>query len=253
MSEPGLLGEIDGRGVATLTLNRPDKGNCYDRAMLGALAAELSRLAGDAAVRLVVLRGRGRHFCAGANIGEAGSGSKAGPGIVDVCVVLDALPKPTLALVHGACIGGGLALAACCDIVIAETNAFFSLPEVRLGFAPGPLMPFLLRALGYRSLRRYLLSGQRFDGAEALRIGLVHQLAPAGALEQALTDQVEEVLKAGPNAAADAKKILQRLAGAPITPSQLAELQAAFEKSMGSSEAIEGRASFREKRKPTWS
>ncbi len=248
--------ETNGRGIATLLLDRPDKGNCYNQAMLDALLAELARLATEPAVRTVVLRGAGKHFCAGAEIGAAAA-PPAEPGkprttIPVVCDTLDKFSKPTIALVHGACIGGGLALVCCCDVVIATDDAFFSMPEVRLGFAPGPLIPFFLRAIGARSLRRYLLSGERFKADEAMRIGLVHELCSAEGKEEAVSRLLDEILLAGPNAAAHAKELLRRLERTPISTELIAELQADFDQRFGSDEANEGRASFREKRKPAW-
>jgi methylglutaconyl-CoA hydratase len=143
-------------------------------------------------------------------------------------------------------------VVCCCDVVIAEDDAFFSMPEVRLGFAPGPLIPIFLRAIDARQLRRYLLSGERFRADEAMRIGLVHALCPAEAKEQALARLIDELLMAGPNAAAHAKALLRRLDGTPISQELLAELQADFDQRFHSDEANEGRASFREKRKPAW-
>jgi methylglutaconyl-CoA hydratase len=248
-----LLAEIDARGVATLTLNRPDRGNAYDPALLAALMAEIARLGADPAVRVIVLRGAGKHFCAGAEIG--GQAVTPPPDnratLPGACHDLDAVAKPTIALVHGACMGGGLAFAACCDVVIATRDAIFALPEVRLGFAPGPLVPFLLRAMTPRSLRRYLVSGERFGAEEALRIGLVHALTDAAGAETALARLIDELLRAGPNAAVGAKQALRRLGDAP-TLALLAELQAEFQAGFDSAEAQEGRASFREKRKPSW-
>src|SRR5712691_7648548 len=163
MSDAPLIENVDARGVATLTLNRPDKGNAYNQALLDALDIALERLAADAAVRILVLRGAGRHFCAGADIGGQGAGlPEPRVTLPGFCRVLDEFPRPVIALIHGGCIGGGLAFAACCDVAIAAREAFFSLPEVRLGFAPVPLTPFLLRAIPPRSLRRYLISGERF-------------------------------------------------------------------------------------------
>jgi len=248
-----LLAETDGRGVATLTFNRPDRGNAYDQPLLAALAAEIARLGADPAVRIIVLRGAGKHFCAGADIGgqDSAQPDENRATLPGVCHALDAVAKPTVALVRGACMGGGLAFAACCDVVIASHDAAFALPEVRLGFAPGPLVPFLLRAMTSRSLRRYLVSGERFGADEALRIGLVHELADAADAETALARLIDELLRAGPNAAASAKQALRRLGNVP-TLELLAELQAEFEPGFSSAEAQEGRASFREKRKPSW-
>ena len=253
-SDAAVLRSIDVRGVATLTLNRPHRGNSYDQAMLDALSEEIADLGADPTVRIIVLRGRGKHFCAGAEIGGAEAAAKDRPRttIPALCLEWDAAPKPTVALVHGACIGGGVALVSCCDVVIAARNAFFSLPEVRLGFAPGPLIPFFLRAMEARSLRRYLLSGERFAAAEALRIGLVHQLCDAEAGDAALAALMDELLLAGPNAVAQAKALLRRLGQMSIPRELLAELQGEFDQHFHSVEATEGRASFREKRKPRW-
>ena len=250
-AEAPLLGAIDGRGIATLTFNRPAKGNSYSGAMLDTLLDEVGRLGADPAVRAIVLRGNGKHFSAGAEVGAAAK-EKPRATIPTVCLELDTVSKPTIALVHGACIGGAVAIISCCDVVIATHNAFFSLPEVRLGFAPGPLIPFFLRAIDPRSLRRYLLSGERFAAEEALRIGLVHQLCAPEAADAALAAVVDEMLHAGPDAAAHAKQLLRRLTNAPISHELLTELQGEFDQRVNSPEATEGRASFREKRKPKW-
>jgi methylglutaconyl-CoA hydratase len=239
------------RGVATLRFARPDKGNAYNKAMLRGLADGLTQAAEDPAIRILVLRGEGRHFCAGAEIGaDAGSGDD--PGIADICRRLDCLAKPTVALVQGACLGGGLALAACCDVVIAERSAFFAMPEVRLGFAPGPLMPFFLSAIGSRHARRLLVSGERFAAEEALRIGLVHRLCEPGESERSLEQQIAELLQAAPLATAEVKATLRRLSADNVTDALMGDLQAAFRVSASSPEAQEGRAAFRDKRTPRW-
>src|SRR5262249_26934460 len=213
--------------------------------------AHSRRLGAATNVRIIVLRGAGKHFCAGADIGGHDSSSSAAgratlPGL---CYDIDTTPKPVVAVVHGACIGGGFAFAACCDVVIAARDATFSLPEVRLGFAPGPLVPFPPRAVAPRSLRRYLLSGERFGTEEALRIGLVHALCGPAELDATAGRMIDELLRAGPNAAASAKRTLRRFGNA-ATPELIAELQAEFQVGFNSTEAQEGRASFREKRKP---
>jgi len=243
-------------GVVTAAFARADRGNAYDAAMLRSLFEALARAADDAAVRAFVLRGEGRHFCCGADIGangDAKAGEEGGPAVPDVCWRLDTLPKPTIAVVQGACIGGGLALAACCDLVIAEQAAFFAMPEIRLGFAPGPLIPFVLRAIGYRQARRLLLTGERFSAEEAARIGLVHVLCDAGKGDEALRAALSEVMQAAPKAAAATKAMTRRLAGVAITPKLLDDLEDAFRAAAGSDEAREGLAAFSEKRPPRWS
>jgi methylglutaconyl-CoA hydratase len=259
MTEPSpstapLLCAVDTRGIATLVFNRPEKSNSYNQPMLEALHGEFARLGADPAVRVIVLRGAGKHFSAGAEVGgeHGAAGTEPRVTIPALCLALDTVPKPIVALVHGACIGGAVAMISCCDMVIATQNAFFSMPEVRLGFAPGPLMPFFLRAMGARSLRRYLLTGERFTAEDALRIGLVHQICDAGASDVALSKLIDEVVLAGPNAVAHAKGLLRRLTDVPVSTDLLAELQFDFDQRFNSPEAVEGRASFREKRKPSW-
>ena len=149
---------INGRGVATIRFDRPDKANSYTPAMLDRLGTYLEQCRDDSGVRVLVLRGAGRHFSAGAAMEAAEVADPAAKRrlIFEVCTLLDTLSKPTIAVVHGACIGGALALVCCCDTVIAGHDAAFAIPEVRLGFAPGPLIPFFVRAMGERAVRHYL-------------------------------------------------------------------------------------------------
>src|SRR5260370_13736385 len=159
--------------------------------MVNALAQQFAERAADAATRIVVLRGSGKHFCGGADLVARGMEPAPEAGqvsLVDALATLDRLPKPTVAVVHGAAVGGGAALAACCDIVLATDGAFFSIPEVRVGMAPLGVAPFLIRAMGHRSFRRYGLSGERFSAAEALRIGLAHEVVSADRLEAKLIE-----------------------------------------------------------------
>src|SRR5438067_4797488 len=151
--------------------------------MLDELAEAFGALALDQDARIVVLRGSGRHFCTGADLAAraaetpvpASKAATAPVSLRDVLANLDSLPKPTLAVVQGAAIGGGAAFAACCDVVIAAESAFFSIPEVRVGMPPLGVAPFLVRAIGHRGFRRYGLSGERIAAVEALRLGLAHQ------------------------------------------------------------------------------
>jgi methylglutaconyl-CoA hydratase len=258
MSDKTLRVDITARGIATVTLNRPEKGNAYNSDTLDALAAEFGRLGTDARVRVVLLRGEGKHFCVGADLIQGGSprpasgDAPAGAGLVDVCLALDHLPKPTVAVVQGGCIGGGVALAACCDIALAERGAFFAIPEVHIGFAPAPLVPFFLRAVGARNLRRLGQTGERFSVDEALRIGLVHAASEPGQIEATVARVVDDLLLGAPGALAELKAAVGRAAGLPITGELLADLQAGFDRARESDEAAEGRAAFRERRKPNW-
>ncbi|MPZ56186.1 MAG: enoyl-CoA hydratase/isomerase family protein [Rhizobiales bacterium] len=252
-SNPHLAMTADG-AVATITFARPQKGNAYDKAMLHALDAGIRRAGNDLAIRVLVLRGEGKHFCAGADLSPAEheSSNDAEPGVADVCLRLSALPKPTVALVQGACLGGGMAFAACCDILIAAQNTFFSMPEARIGFSPTPLIPFMLQAVGERHARRLLMTGARFDADEALHIGLATEVCAQEQMEQALADTVSALLQSAPGAVASVKTAVARLKHQAPTPELLAELQRGFDAAKDSAEAREGRAAMRAKRPPNW-
>jgi methylglutaconyl-CoA hydratase len=244
--------EISPRRIATLTLNRPDRGNAFDQVMLDELAGQLAALGADDNVRIVVLRGSGRHFCTGADLAARAADAHApvapATSLRDVLVALDALPKPTIAVVHGAAIGGGAAFAACCDVVIAADTAFFSIPEVRVGMPPMGVMPFLIRAMGHRSFRRYGLSGERIVVAEALRLGLVHAVCEAWSLDDTLARLADELLHGAPGAIRELKSAAAQFAS-PTLDAILANRPA---HDPNTPEAREGIASFREKRKPSW-
>ncbi len=257
MSLERLTVERGARGVATLTLNRPDRGNAYDDVMLRELQAEIASLGVDPAVRVVVVRAAGKHFCVGADIAwhRSNQGTDAhstGPKLIEVLLALDACPKPTIAILHGAAVGGGLALAICCDIALADSETFFSIPEVRIGLVPGPLVPIFLRAMEYRAFRRYGLSGERFSAVEALRLGLVHQICAVDKIEAELAPIIEGLLLGAPGAIASLKAVAARLAVPGIDGTLLGDLEAASRDMLTTPEAKEGVASFLEKRKPSW-
>ncbi len=240
------------RGIATIWLNRPERSNAFDQQMLDELAREFFARASDESTRIVVLRGIGKHFCAGADLnardGEQ-EASAAHASLIDVLAALEALPKPTVAVVHGAAVGGGAALAACCDIVIAAEGAFFSIPEVRVGMAPLGVAPFLIRAIGHRNFRRYGLTAERFSAAEAMRIGLVHAVANADKLDDSLAEIADALLRGAPGAVRQLKAEIEHYA-TPALAGVLARRGA--HAPARTAEALEGIASFKEKRKPSW-
>jgi len=253
MASTSILLEIDAAGVARLTLNRPEVGNRYDPPMLAAMIGAINRVAADDSVRCLLLRGVGRHFCVGADIGwhsatsgEAGAANAPGAGFIDALLALDGLGKPTVALLHGGCIGGGVAFAACCDIALAAPDSFFSIPEVRLGLSAASVMPFFVRAMGARALRRYALSGERFDAETALRLGLVHQIATDAA------PILDALLLGGPVAQGAIKGLLAREADQPFDAARILAIESGFAESLRAAEPIEGLAAFREKRVPNW-
>lgn len=258
-SEPVLV-TADARGVASVTLNRPQVNNAYDGAMLAALGEGIGRLAADPAIRAIVIRGAGRHFQAGADLGWLRAAAEAGPeeafaasmGTTGAMAALNECPKPTLALVNGACFGGGCGLIACCDVAIAADDAVFGLTEVRVGVAPSPISTHLVAALGMRQARRYAITGERFDGAEALRIGLVHELARPDALDARGSAIVAEILKSAPGAIARTKASLLAANGAVLEDARLQHLAHDSWLQRSSAEGREGLAAFAQKRKPAW-
>ena len=260
MAEPLVLSAVDERGVATLTLNRPEVHNAYDGAMIDGLIAAVDALAAEERVRLLVLRANGKHFQAGADL--AWLREVAGFTLEDNVAfsrrttlamrALNAFPRPTLALVHGACYGGGVGMVACCDVAIATASARFALTEVRWGVIPAPIIPQLCAAIGVRSLRRYGITGERFDAHEAQRIGLVHEVCADDALERTAAPIVEAILKSAPDAVRDSKRLVLAHAGLDLSDQQVEALSVQAAVRRASAEAAEGLASFREERDPAW-
>lgn len=261
MSEaPPVLLAIDARGIATVTLNRPQVGNAYNAALLEALVAGMERLSADPAVRALVVRGAGRHFAAGADINWLAEVAEYPPEAAfqasllttRAMQMLNEFPRPTLAVVQGAAFGGGCGIVCCVDVALAAPEAIFGLTEVRVGVAPTPISPQMVQAMGVRHARRYAVTGERFDAAEALRIGLVHEVVPAALLEQRLAAVLEEVLLAAPSAAAATKASLLGANGLTLDSRQMAQLAQEGWMQRASAEGKEGLAAFRARRRPAW-
>jgi methylglutaconyl-CoA hydratase len=252
-----LLVDSSPRGVATLSLNRPDVSNAIHQDMIDALGVQFDRLGRDDSVRAIVVRGNGKHFSGGADVRWHGNRPAPGPdappplSVFELCDRIRATPQPTIALVHGGCIGSALGIASCCDILIAAKNSFFSIPEVRIGFSPGvDSSRMFSRAIGVRNFRRYAMTGQRFSAEDALRMGLAHQLCESADLDKALADQIEEILLAAPLAQRKAKLMADALN--PPLPAAVKEIEHLFANPLQTPESIEGHKSFLEKRKPNW-
>jgi methylglutaconyl-CoA hydratase len=207
-----------------------------------------------------VLRGAGRHFQAGADLAFLRT-LTAAPADVNLAfsratvAAIEALagfPCPTLALVHGGCFGGGVGMVAACDMALASDDAIFSLTEVRWGITPAPIVPALVAAIGVRALGRYGLTAERFGAAEAMRIGLLHAVCPAGGLDEAAAPIVEGILMAAPEAVAVTKRLVRRAAGLETDPEFREHLAVEAATRRHAAEAKEGLASFAEKRNPAW-
>jgi methylglutaconyl-CoA hydratase len=259
MSEQAVLYGVDARGVATVTLNRPEVNNAYDEALIRGLHEAMDALAAQK-VRVVVLRGAGRHFQAGADLKWIRSvasqseeanvhASRMTAAAVDR---LNRLPVPTVALVQGGCFGGGTGIVAACDVVIAAEDALFSIAETRWGLMAGIILPQLADAIGARQVRRYALTGERFGAHEARRIGLVHEVVPAAELAAAGEKAVAQLLQNAPEANAQTKAVALEFAWGAVEGGVLERLIAQHAAKRRSREAAEGLASFSEKRPARW-
>jgi methylglutaconyl-CoA hydratase len=255
-----VLCEVDGRGVATVTLNRPEVNNAYDASLIAGLLGGLSMLEKREGLRVVVLKGNGKHFQAGADLKwirsvagqSAAANEKASRDTGDAVRRLNQLPVPTVALVQGGCFGGGTGIVAACDVVIAADNAMFSIAETRWGLMAGIILPQLADAIGARQVRRYALTGERFGAEEARRIGLVHEVVPLAELAAAGERVVDQLLQNAPEANAVTKaRALQFAFGRP-GEGAFGELVKEHADKRRSEEAAEGLASFAEKRPARW-
>lgn len=255
-----LLQSVDANGVATLTLNRPDKRNALDSELIDLLKDALEELGARADVRIITLEGAGDYFCAGGDIGSmlriAQSASSANEqdalALARMLHTLDMSPKPTIALAKGVVVGGGVGVLACCDIVIAADDASFALNEVRLGLLPAIVGPFLIRAIGLRQLRRYALTAERFSAAEAQMMGLVHRVAPRLEVGLAHTAIVADLLRGAPGAQADVKGFFAECHDQGADTELLREAANRLAARRSSAEAQEGLSAFLEKRTPKW-
>ena len=260
MTEPPLLSEQRPDGSVWITLNRPEIHNAFDDRLIAGLTAELARLADDAAVRAVVLTGRGKSFSAGADLnwmrrtatyGEAENLADA-RALAKLMATLNELPKPTIARVNGAALGGGTGLVACCDIVVASAAALFGTTEVRLGLIPSVIGPYVVAAIGVRQARRLMLTGERIGAAEAARVGLVHEVVAADQLDGAVGTILGYLLQGGPAALTAIKHLVRELAGRPIEPGLIDATARRIAALRATPEAREGIAAFLAKRPASW-
>ena len=260
MSNNTVLCTVDASGVASVTLNRPRVNNAYNGELIDALIATFDRLSREKRARVVVLRGAGRHFQAGADLSFLDHLRTVSPRenhefsrrTVAAVRVLQLCPLPTIALVHGGCFGGGVGIAAACDVAVAAEDAVFALSEVRWGITPAPIVPLLVERIGARQAGRLALTGERFDAAMAMRVGLVHEVCPAAELEAAGSRFVEHLLMAGPEAVAITKRLIAEAAETPFDGAFHDRIVDEAARRRHTPEAAEGLASFREKRKPRW-
>ncbi|MEL7303140.1 MAG: enoyl-CoA hydratase-related protein [Pseudomonadota bacterium] len=260
MSETTVLWGVDARGVAEVTLNRPERNNAYNDALIAGLHAAVDALEGVDHLRAVVIRSAGRHFQAGADLtwlksvrsGGAEANRAVSRATAEIVDRLNSVPAVTVALVNGACIGGGTGVLAACDVVIAEASATFAISEIRWGLTAAVIVPQLVDAIGVRQCRRYALTGERFDADEARRIGLVHEIVAEGDLQVSADRVLDAVLKGAPKAIAETKALIRSESRGAIQAAALTELIDAHADKRQSDEAGEGLAAFDQKRSPDW-
>ncbi|HEX7013652.1 MAG TPA: enoyl-CoA hydratase-related protein [Steroidobacteraceae bacterium] len=251
---------IDQRGVATVTLNRPDKHNALDAPTIRALHEALLRAGTDARVRVVVLTGAGASFCAGADIAHMRSMMSATEeqNVEDALLLarclrtLDELERPVIARVNGNVFGGGVGVVACADIAIGAAAAKFALTEVRLGIVPAVISPYVVPVIGPRQARRLFLTAAPFDAAEAQRLGLLHEVATAEELDARVEAQIELILRGGPEALKAAKKLVRTVVSASDRESLQLETARLLASLRVTPEGREGLGAFLERRKPSW-
>lgn len=253
--------EIERQGdSATLWLNRPERHNALNAAMIAELHHGIEELAEDDAVRIVVLAGRGRSFCAGGDLEWMREQADApfeenlrdARELGYMMRTLAICEKPTVARVHGAALGGGFGLVAACDIAIASRGALFGTTETRLGLTPSMICPYVIAAIGERAARRCFLTGERFDAAEAQRLGLVHELVDPEALDARLGALLQALREGAPQAQAHCKWLLGELRGRDPSPDELEETARSLASIRAGAEAREGIAAFFGRRKPSW-
>lgn len=245
--------------VAQLRLVRAEVHNALDEQLIDELTSAAKELGEDAAVRVVILSGEGKSFCAGADIGwmKRAAGYTPEESLADshrlatMLRALDRMPKPLVARVHGVALGGGTGLVSTCDVVVASSETRFAFSEVRLGILPAVISPFVLRRVGHGVARALFLTGERFDAERALAIGLVDRVCEREALDQQVQEVVEHLLKGGPQAQSAIKELIPAVCGK--TPEEAADLSVeANVKARTSPEGQEGLGAFLEKRRPSW-
>ena len=250
-----------GRGneVVTVSLARPDARNALNAGLIGELTRCMEELAGDDGVRVVVLTGEGDFFCAGADVGymrdtanfSYEENMEDARRLAAMFRAVEECPKPVVARVRGAAIGGGVGLVAASDVAVAEDGTIFAFSEVRLGISPATIAPFVLRKIGPSHTRALFLTGERFEVQRAQGIGLVHEVASDGDLDAAVREKVEGLLAGGPGALAATKALLRELRDA--APGKATEIMARrIAELRTGEEGQEGLGAFLEKREPTW-
>lgn len=260
MKTEAITVETDSRGLARITLNRPEVKNAMNAAMIAEIGEAIRGFGADEKVRAIVIAGAGDAFCAGADLAmmqkaaafTEAENKKEARRLAELLHAVMISDKPVIALVHGACMGGAVGLVSACDIVIAAEDSFFALSEARLGLVPAMISPFVMQAIGPRQARRFFLTGERFDAETARRIGLAHLTCLKTQLEGTLDGVLKNLLACGPAAQKEAKALIRAVAFRAIDDAVMDETVSWIARVRASAEGKEGVSAFLEKRKPNW-
>jgi methylglutaconyl-CoA hydratase len=260
MTDQTVTTDIDSRGVAKVTLNRPEKHNAFDDAVIAELSAAFGELVSDEDVRVVVLASEGKSFSAGADLGwmkrmaayDYADNHRDAQALAGMLQALAALPQPTIARVQGAAYGGAVGLVSCCDMAVASEAASFCLSEVKIGLIPATISPYVIRAMGERAARRYFTTAERFDATEAQRIGLVSEVTAPDTLDDAVEALVSTLLQNGPAAVRASKQLVVDFAGREISPEIIEDSCGRIARIRVSEEGQQGLDAFLNKRQPAW-
>lgn len=260
MSETQAIETRYDGSVATLWLNRPERHNAFDDQMVISLFEAVEKLNTDDSIRVVILAGRGASFCAGADLAWMKRMVAFAPEenladaqrLAKLMYALNTLSKPLIGRIHGPAFGGGVGLAACCDIVFASHGASFCLSEVKLGLIPSVIGPYVAAKIGVSAARRYFLSAETFSAEQAQALGLVHEVLPQEQLDSQLFSLADRLVRNAPQALAAAKQLIRDIGGQPISEAIIDDTAQRIAKLRSSPEGQEGLTAFLEKRPPNW-
>lgn len=255
-----VLWSVNEFGVATLTLNRTEKHNAFDACMIDLLIHRLDYLALRTDVRCLILRGNGKHFSSGADLNWMKSMANStrkqnledAQNLARLMRTLDAFPQPTIGIVQGSAFGGALGLVCCCDIAIAANDAKFCLSEVKLGLVPATISPYVMRAMGNRQARRFILSAEVIDAADAKNYGIVHEVHPHEHIDHVLENLIDTLLLNSPDAMRKAKALCQQCHQNPIDEQLTQYTSQLIADIRVSPQGQDGLQAFLEKRSPCW-
>lgn len=259
-NQSSVLYQVDDRGIATVTLNNPDKHNAFDEHIIAALTESFQRATNDTSVRAMVLQANGKSFCAGADLGwmkkmaaySEQENQQDAEKLATMLHTLYSMPKLTIARVQGAAFGGAVGLVACCDVAVGSKLSKFCLSEVKLGLIPATISPYVVEAMGARVCKRYFQTAEVFSARRARRLGLLSEVVAEQELDQYINDIVGQVLNNGPVAVQEAKALVDHVKFRAISADLRFETSEMIAKIRVSEEGQEGLNAFLNKRAPAW-